>query len=158
MTARQHRFITEYLVDLNATQAAVRAGYSRRTANRIASENLSKPDIRAHVNKEMDDRARRTEITLDNVVKELAIIAFSNAHAGADGGVSRIRTADKLRALELLGKHLGMFREREESPATAAVTIDASKIAALTDEELQRGIANLDVLLSAVANKDSAAA
>jgi phage terminase small subunit len=104
----------------------MRGGYSRRTANRIASENLSKPDIRTLIDREMEDRARRTEITIDNVVRELAVIAFTTAQAGPAGTVTHVRIADKLRALELLGKHLGMFREAQQEPTSPAVTIDAS--------------------------------
>lgn len=125
MTARQHRFVDEYLLDLNGTQAAVRAGYSRRTANQIASENLSKPDQRA-IRVAQDIRASRVEISQDRVLRELGAIALfdlrdlfdsegkllplsqvpSHARAAlqvsfdADGAVFRIRSADKLRALE----------------------------------------------------------
>jgi len=143
LTAKQQRFIEEYLIDLNATQAAIRAGYSPKTAREIGAENLSKPHIRARVDEALAERSRRTGITADRVLRELARIAFANAPdlinmddatlradasvddtaaiasvrvkriPAADGeGVEReIRLADKLRALELLGKHLGMFKD-----------------------------------------------
>jgi phage terminase small subunit len=155
MTPKQQQFVQEYLVDLNATQAAIRAGYSPRTANRIASENLSKLDIQATIDSEIAERSRRTEVTLDRVVKELAAIAFADPLAPQSiAPVFRVRVADKLRALELLGKHVGMFRVAREEGPLPTVNIDASRIASLTDEELHRGIANLDVLLTSIAATD----
>lgn len=79
MTEKQKRFCEEYLIDLNATQAAIRAGYSSKTANVIGSENLAKPNIRAHIDKAMAERSKRTGVTADRVVRELARIAFVNA-------------------------------------------------------------------------------
>lgn len=143
MTKKQKRFIEEYLIDLNATQAAIRAGYSPDTAKSIGSENLTKPDIQARIAKAMAERSRRTGVNADRVVMELAKIAFVNANdvidmetatvkAGAlpedtaaiqsvkiktfgeDGLEREIKMADKLRALELLGRHLGMFKDKVE--------------------------------------------
>ena len=62
MTPKQQRFVEEYLVDLNATQAAMRAGYSAKTARQMASENLSKPDIQDAVAREQEARSKRLEI------------------------------------------------------------------------------------------------
>lgn len=76
LTARQAAFVREYLVDLNATQAAIRAGYSEKTAYSIGQENLKKPEIQAALKEEMDKRAERTEITADKVLKEFAKLAF----------------------------------------------------------------------------------
>jgi len=78
LTAKQQTFVREYLVDLNATQAAIRAGYSAKTANRIAAENMSKPVIAAAIQAALDKRAKRTEITADRVLQELAKIGFSD--------------------------------------------------------------------------------
>lgn len=143
MTKKQKRFIEEYLVDLNATQAAIRAGYSPDTAKSIGSENLTKPDIRAHIDKAMAERSKRTGVNADRVVMELAKIAFVNAvdvidpetatvkadasgddtaaiqsvkvkTFGEDGLEREVKMADKLKALELLGKHLGMFKDKVE--------------------------------------------
>ena len=60
MTKKQKRFCEEYLIDLNATQAAIRAGYSAVSANKIAAENMAKPDIGAYIEKAMDERSKRT--------------------------------------------------------------------------------------------------
>jgi len=78
LTAKQKRFIDEYLIDLNATQAAIRSGYSEKTAEAIGFENLRKPKIEAEVRRRMKDREKRTEVTQDRVLKELAKIAFSD--------------------------------------------------------------------------------
>lgn len=139
MTGKQKRFIEEYLIDLNATQAAIRAGYSPDTAGAIGNENLKKPDIRARIDQEMAKRSSRTGINQDRVIRELARIAFVNPADvidakdatlkedateddtaavlsvkvktfGEDGIEREIKMADKLKALELLGKHLGMFQ------------------------------------------------
>lgn len=106
LTAKQERFCIEYIIDLNATQAAIRAGYSKKTANRIASENLSKLDIQRKIQELQQERSERTEITQDKVLKELAGIGFAPITKG------RIRAADKTKALELLGRHLGMFTDK----------------------------------------------
>lgn len=146
MTKKQKLFIEEYLVDLNATQAAIRAGYSPDTAYSIGNENLKKPEIRARIDKAMAERSKRTGINQDRILMELAKIALVNpedvvnlneatikegAHpedlaAIASVKVKRFPTKDgegiereikfhsKTQALELAGKHLGMFREKLE--------------------------------------------
>jgi len=78
LTPKQARFVQEYLIDLNAAQAAIRAGYSAKTARVIGHENLRKPEIAAAVEKAMAERAERTEVTADLVVGELRKIAFAN--------------------------------------------------------------------------------
>lgn len=139
MTQKQKRFIEEYLIDLNATQAAIRAGYSPDTAQQTGSENLSKPVIRAQIDRAMAERSKRTGVNAERVIQELAKIAFVNAAEvidpktatvkedalpedtaaiqsvkvktfGEDGLEREIKMADKIKALELLGKHLGMFQ------------------------------------------------
>ena len=78
LTPKQARFCEEYLVDLNATQAAIRAGYSVESAGSIGSENLSKPEIRARIETAMAERSKRTGINADRVLRELGRIAFVN--------------------------------------------------------------------------------
>lgn len=158
LTEKQKRFIEEYLIDLNATQAAIRAGYSPNSARDIGSENLTKPDIRARIDEALAERSKRTGINADRVLREIARIAFVNAAdvinfdsatiaEGAstddtaaissvkvktiptkDGeGVEReIRLCDKLKALELCGKHLGMFKDNPEAnvPVTVVINYD----------------------------------
>lgn len=143
MTKKQKRFVEEYLIDLNATQAAIRAGYSPDTAYSIGNENMKKPEIKAQIDKAIAERSRRTGVNADRVVMELAKIAFVNAGDvidaetatvkpdatrddtaaiqsvkvktfGEDGLEREVKMADKLKALELLGKHLGMFKDKVE--------------------------------------------
>ena len=147
MTKKQKRFVEEYLIDLNATQAAIRAGYSPDTAYSIGNENMKKPEIKAKIDKAMAERSKRTGVNADRVVRELAKIAFVNADDvidtetatlkpdaaredtaaiqsvkvktfGEDGLEREIKMADKLKALELLGKHLGMFKDKVELSGT----------------------------------------
>lgn len=91
LTAKQARFVEEYLVDLNATQAAIRAGYSESTARAIGYENLTKPDIQKAITAAREKQQQRTEITADRVLAEYAKIAFFDPRKlfTADGGLSR---------------------------------------------------------------------
>ena len=79
LTNKQKLFVDEYLKDLNATQAAIRAGYKEKCAKEIGYENLTKPHIQEEISKRMKKREERTEITQDMIIKELSKIAFSNA-------------------------------------------------------------------------------
>ena len=156
MTKKQQLFCEEYLIDLNATQAAIRAGYKPESAGSVGSENLKKPEIRARIDKAMAERSKRTGVNADRVVRELARVAFVNASDVIDmnkatvlndasrddtaaiasvkvkvipgetgDGVEReIRLADKLKALELCGKHLGMFKDSPDSTAPVTVVIN----------------------------------
>lgn len=78
LTPKQRTFVDEYLVDLNATQAAVRAGYSSKTARTIGAQNLAKLNIQKALTDAMNDRAARTGITADRVLEELAKIGFAD--------------------------------------------------------------------------------
>ena len=138
LTEKQKRFVMEYLVDLNATAAARRAGYSDKRASEIGYQLLQKTTVRAAIQKRQAKLQSKLEITQETVLQELAAIAFAN---GADfaqvteGGFVQvvptkrlakeklpaiaaikenqygveIKMHDKVRALELLGKHLGVF-------------------------------------------------
>lgn len=110
LTPKQQRFVDEYLVDLNATQAAIRAGYSANTARQIGQENLSKPDIAAAVQARSAARQARTEVTQDTVVQGLLAEARS---VGEDTS-----QAARVKAWELLGKHVGMFEEKHRHEHT----------------------------------------
>jgi phage terminase small subunit len=169
MNAKQQRFVAEYLVDLNATQAAIRAGYSEKTANRIGSHLLSKVDIAAAV---ADGKAKQldtADVTAVRVIRELSRIAFSDlrdvyndggnlkspsewsddtaaAISGIDieirrartqdesgewgawqnEGLAKIKRWDKLRALEMLAKHLGVLKEGTDNAAPAALHIQVT--------------------------------
>lgn len=156
LTPKQERFCQEYLIDLNATQAAIRAGYSAKTAHEIGAQNLAKLSIAARISELQQERSERTQIKADAVLKELAIAGFGRiadmAKARPDGLLElnfrdatrdqlaiiasiktktriiageedeppatevecEVKALDKLKALELLGKHLGLFRDKLE--------------------------------------------
>jgi len=156
LNRRQKLFVQEYLVDLNATQAAIRAGYSPKTAPFIGAENLKKPQIQTAISAAMAERSKRTEITQDMVVKELALIGFADMAdfvkidesgmiqaipldtlaEGKSRIIKKVREkrvikstaegdqildatyefelCDKVKSLENLGRHLGMFVEKRE--------------------------------------------
>lgn len=150
LTAKQRSFVHEYLIDLNATQAAIRAGYSKRTAGQMGFELLKKPEIAAAIAEAQRERSARTQITQDRVLQEVARIAFLDlrkalnadgslkaiteldddtaaALAGLDlleefeghgedrqqiGWTKKMKLADKVRALELLMRHMGMLNDK----------------------------------------------
>lgn len=94
MTPKQRQFVAEYLVDLNATRAAIRAGYSARTAASIGQENLTKPEIASAIRSAQEARAERTEITADRVLKELAKIGFSDIRKAVKWGSRFVERPD----------------------------------------------------------------
>lgn len=140
LTDKQKKFIDEYLVDLNATQAAIRAGYKEKAAYRTGAENLRKPQIQEEIQKRMEERQKRTEITQDMVLQELAAIAFARAtdYVSVRDGMVQVKDTDQLsdsqiaaiagiketqngievklgskeKTLELLGRHLGMWNDK----------------------------------------------
>lgn len=151
LTQKQKRFVAEYLIDLNATAAAKRAGYSEKTAYSIGVENLKKPEIQFAIQEAQTERQKRTEITQDMVLRETAKLAFFDirkmfdksgkpldisqldadtaaALVGLDvqdvsdndgdyvGFVKKYKMADKIKALELLGKHLGTWEPKDDGP------------------------------------------
>ena len=172
----QDRFVDEWLIDFNGTQAAIRAGYSERSARSIAGRLLTKDNIQAEISRRQKDLQRRTEVTQERVVMELARVAFADAtdyaqvetrtHTKEDGtevtyqavalkettelttdqraaiaGIKQgatgieIKLCDKLKALELLGRHIGMFNDKLDIKAT----ISENPFAGLSTEEL-RGV------------------
>ena len=144
LTAKQQRFVDEYLIDLNATQAAIRAGYSPDTAMEQGYQLLQKTSVSNAISQTMAHRSHRTGITQDRVLRELAKVAFVNANDVIDPDSATVRDDateedlaciqavkvkisesgmgsssereiklyDKMRALEMLGKHLGLFDKR----------------------------------------------
>ena len=163
LTAKQEAFVKEYLIDLNATQAAIRAGYSVNRASELGYQLLQKTTVSKAIARAMEERSKRTGITADMVINELATIAFANGTDFAkvverpmilnnsyvkDPDTGQMRTyttveliptdklpedkrkaiasikegkygievasCDKVKALELLGRHLGMFKDKVE--------------------------------------------
>ena len=111
MTEKQRRFADEYLIDLNATRA-YRAVYSSvkkdATAAQAASRMLRNVKVSEYIQERMQERQQRTNISQDRVLDDLAAIAFET-----DREIVGIR--ERLRALELLGKHLGMFERKKDA-------------------------------------------
>ena len=124
LTPKQERFVQEYLVDLNATQAAIRAGYSAKTASRIGQQLLAKTCISEAMQKAMKKREKRTEVTQDYVIAKLREIVEKDASDGPD---SELKYANKIRALELLGKHTGAFdggaKEGQNEPVKVVIDV-----------------------------------
>ncbi|WP_054074759.1 terminase small subunit [Comamonas testosteroni] len=131
LTPKQERFVAEYLIDLNATQAAIRAGYSAKTAGQIGEQNLKKLDIAAAVKSAMEKRASRNDVTQDEVIsglRELRDMAMGKKPMRVteilrvsgkppktiELDVKVFEAAAAKGALELLGKHIGMFKEKVE--------------------------------------------
>ena len=148
LSPKQQLFVTEYLVDLTAGAAAMRAGYTkhRRSADTLGSRLLQQPDIAAAVADALEQRAARTRINADRVLLELARVAFANQRSVVDwgpGGIilkpsegldedtsaaiaevsettgpksvtTKVKMHDKIKALELLGKHLRLFKDKDE--------------------------------------------
>jgi len=153
LTPKQQRFVDEYLVDLNATQAARRAGYSEATARQMGAENLSKPVIQEAIGAAVRRRAERVEVQADDVLRELARLGFSDLRdfsswgpegvtlrpsedlpadlarcvqevsqtISQGGGSIRFKLHSKTEALQLLGKHLGLFKEQVEHSGTIRI-------------------------------------
>lgn len=94
LTPKRARFVDEYLIDLNATQAAIRAGYSIKTAGQIGDELLKKPQVVAALQVAMKRREQRTEITQDKVLRELAKIGFADIRNAVQWGDTEVRMCD----------------------------------------------------------------
>jgi phage terminase small subunit len=115
MTPKQERFIQEYLVDGNATQAAVRAGYSEKTAYNIGFENVNKPEIAAAIAKGQAARCERVQVTQDYVITRLMLEAEREGEGSSH--------AARVSALEKLGKTLVMFTDKTEHSGGITVNI-----------------------------------
>lgn len=157
LTVKQRMFVEEYLIDLNATQAAIRAGYSAKTADQQGSRMLANVKVQQAIAERMAVRSKRTGVNQDRVVLELAKISFvrmtdvvdSNGRIKQDaseddlsciesikykesdneygGSVEReVKVASKLKALELLGKHLGMWNDKLDVNMTAPIVISGA--------------------------------
>ena len=118
MTDKQSAFVEEYLTDLNATQAAIRAGYSPKTAYSIGQRLMKDHDIQEAINSAMKERSERTALTQDYVISRLMEITERTMSAEDFDPKSAIR------ALELLGKHQGMFTGKEQETVDPKREID----------------------------------
>lgn len=101
LTAKQQAFCEEYMIDLNATQAAKRAGYGEKNAKQQGTENLANPSIQEELARLKSERSERTEITADEVLRDIVTIK--------DTCIKNGKSNPALKALEMLGRHLGLF-------------------------------------------------
>lgn len=122
LTPKQKRFVAEYLIDLNATAAARRAGYSAKTADRIGPELLGKTCVSQAIQEAIKKREQRTEVTQDYVIKKLKEITDKEA---SDAQESDLKFSNKLKALELLGKHVGAFEKNDTKTAALETAMRA---------------------------------
>lgn len=115
LTPKQEQFCREYLIDRNATQAALRAGYAAKTAHYAAQwiQDIHPkiPKLKMRIDELIQERSQRTEITADTVLRELVKIASTEVE---------ITEKSKMKALELLGKHLGLFSNGADNSDTLA--------------------------------------
>ena len=126
LTPKQQRFVEEYLIDLNATQAAIRAGYSPRTANEQGAQNLAKLSISEAIAEAQAKREERTQITQDYVLTNIQKViercmqvqqvdnCLTQTEDGELAQAFMFKEQGALKGLELLGKHLGMFKDKIE--------------------------------------------
>lgn len=133
LTPKQEAFVREYLIDLNGTQAAIRAGYSTATANEQASRLLANVNIATEVQKAMDRRAERTEITADFVLEGIKRVTQRCEQAepvldreGNPTGEYKFEASAALKGYELLGKHLKLFTDKSEVSGANGGPIDMS--------------------------------
>lgn len=164
LTEKQKKFVDEYLVDLNATQAAIRAGYSKKTARSIGQRLLTKVDVQSYVKEKQKDLQERTSIRQEDVLKELATIGFAkitdfvgisdgyvipkdtadmpkdkigaiaSIEAGRDG--VKIKLNSKLDALEKIGRHLGMFNSNQSQETAENNLLEKMKDSVQLMEEI----------------------
>ncbi len=130
LTAKQAAFVNEYLIDLNATQAAIRAGYSKDTARAIGHENLTKPDIARVITAALAERSERTQVTQDYVIGSI-IQTMERCKQDKDFNPAAI-----LNGAKLLGEHLGVFKSRVELTGKDGAPIETRQ--ALPEWLLQR--------------------
>jgi phage terminase small subunit len=131
LTAKQQRFVDEYLVDLNATQAAIRAGYSKKTARQIAKENLTKPYIKAYIDQQLkkleDERIAEAKEVLQYLTAVMRGETEEEIVGFTEFGVERVRKMpyikDRVKAAELLAKRYGLLNENMNLTAEMAVKI-----------------------------------
>lgn len=136
LTAKQQRFCDEYLIDLNATQAAIRAGYSKKTAKQIGQQNLTKLDLKEYIEKRMAEKEAALVADQDEVLKYLTSVLRGESQSteivveGIGDGCSEARTItkepsekDRLKAAELLGKRYALFTDKVEQAVDMELNI-----------------------------------
>lgn len=132
MNDRQKRFCDEYLIDCNATQAAIRAGYSPKTAKQTGCENLAKPDLKAYIDQRLEQLHSEKTADAQEVLEYLTSVMRGECKeqtlALCGDGMQEIQdidvsARDRLKAAELIGKRYGMFKDTVDLEGTVPVVI-----------------------------------
>ncbi len=136
MTNKQKRFADEYLIDCNATQAAIRAGYSEKAARVTATRMLTNANIKAYIDKQLEQLHNKSIATAEEVMEYLSAVLRGQSTSeivvveGVGDGCSSARTMTKapdererLKAAELLGKRFGMFTDKVNVEGAVPVII-----------------------------------
>ncbi len=119
LTQKQQRFVDEYIISGNATQAAIKAGYSKKTARFVGAENLTKPNIKVELEKRNAEIKSQKTMDMQEVMERLAAIARGETveqQVTNKGTVVEIepKTSDQIRAMELIGKRYGAWTDKKE--------------------------------------------
>jgi len=134
LTNKQEMFCREYLVDLNATQAAIRAGYSEKTAGAMGFENLKKPEIQEQIQILFDARAEKAELNSEWVLERLKKVADRCMQeepvmsGGEPTGEYKFDSSGANKSLELIGKHLKLFTDKVEQDTSLTVVRKTFKV------------------------------
>jgi phage terminase small subunit len=133
LTPRQELFVAEYLVDFNATQAAARAGYSKKTAGKIGHELLKKPEIQTAIRSRLDELTAEIEITQEKVLREYARVAFFDPRKllNSDGTPKPVDELDDNTAAALAGLDVEVVGNEESGLATIRKYKIANKLGGL---------------------------
>ena len=133
MTKKQERFCAEYLVDCNATQAAIRAGYSKKTARQIGQRLLTDVDIKTYIDKQMESMQDKTVASAEEVIQYLSSVVRGQSSSSVlsmcgDGCQEVIEKApdekERLKAAELLGKRYGLFTDKVNVNGAVPIIIE----------------------------------
>ena len=129
LTIKQKKFADEYIRLGNSTQAAINAGYSKKTARQIGADNLSKAYIREYINEKMDALDKKKTMQIKEIMEELTSIArgeLKEERLDKDGNIVETRPlfADRLKAMDMLGKRYGMWNGMAQEAASQTVIID----------------------------------
>ncbi len=136
MNARQRKFCEEYLIDLNATQAAIRAGYSKKTARVIGAENLTKPDISTYIQDQLERMHNERTADAQEVIEYLTSVMRGEHTEQAlqlvGEGMQEIcnidvSAKDRLKAAELIGKRYGIFTDKTDLSITQPIVISGGE-------------------------------
>ena len=138
MKPRQQRFVTEYLVDLNATQAAIRAGYSPKTAQQQGSRLLTNVVVKPAIAAQHARQLKSVDVRIEDVLRDVMAIAHTDLQTLTEESGVPARWSDKLKALELLMKHLGLAAPEQHQHVHQHVHFTPEQLNRMSDGQLDR--------------------